>query len=278
MLGMRTSKLVKIIIFIALLIAASCYLGSICRQIEQLGDTVLSPSFSLSIDTMYPFLWLWLALVLVAIAAGLVATLVRPLWICYVAFALSSLAALFIWGLNLIGIVLAVLYLIAGFFYSRGVANGLNERINFSVRPIKDNQSILLVVLIIAACASFYSGLAAQIEREGFTTPPFIMDMVVGIAEEQFEENADLTPEEREQKIADFRREFEQELEDSIEPYQRLVPIVIAVMLLGILMTILSLISWLPTLILTGIFAILAASRVTRVVTETQEVKRVTIA
>lgn len=273
MLDMRTSKLVKIIIFTALLIAASCYTGYICHRIGQLGDTI----FSSSVDTFYPFFWLLLALALVAITAGLVATLVRPLWMCFVAFALSSLGVLFILGLNLIGIVLAVLYLLAGLLYSQGVAKGLNERINFSVRPIKDNQSILLVVLIIAACASFYSGYAAQIEREGLTTPPFIMDMVVGIAEEQFEENADLTPEEREQKIADFRRQFERELEDSIEPYLQLVPIGIAVMLLGILVTILSLILWLPTLILAGIFATLAVSHVTRVVTETQEVKRLTI-
>lgn len=273
MLGMTTSKLVKTIIFIVLLIAASCYLGNICHQIGQLGDTIFSPSM----DTLYPFLWLLLALALVAITAGLVAALVRPLWMCFVAFALSSLAVLFIWGLNLIGVVLAVLYLLAGLLYSQGVAQGLNERINFSVRPIKDNQTILLIVLIIAACALFYSGYAAQIENEGFTTPPFIINMAAGMAEGQIEGSPGLTPEEKEQATAEFREQFEQQVEDWIRPYQQLIPIGIAVMLLSILMTILSLISWLPTLILTAIFAILAVSHVTKVVTETQEVKRLTI-
>ncbi len=273
MLSMTTSKLVKTIIFIVLLIAASCYLGNICHQIGQLGDTIFSPSM----DTLHPFLWLLLALALVAITAGLVAALVRPLWICFVAFALSSLAVLFIWGINLIGIVLAVLYLLAGLLYSQGVAKGLNERINFSVRPIKDNQTILLIVLIIAACACFYSGYAAQIENEGFTTPPFVIDMVTGMAEGQMEELTDLTPEEKEQATAEFREQFERQVEDWIKPYQQLIPIGIAVMLLSILMTIFSLISWLPTLILTAIFAILAVFHVTKVVTETQEVKRLTI-
>jgi len=272
-LGMTTSKLVKTIIFIVLLIAASCYLGIISHQIGQLGDTI----FSLSMDTLYPFLWLLLALVLVAITAGLVTALIRPLWICFIAFALSSLAVLFLWGLNLIGIVLAVLYLLAGLLYSRGVAKGLNERINFSVHPIKDNQTILLIVLVIAACTLFYSGYAAQIKSEGFNTPPFVIDMVIGIAEGQMEELADLTPEEKEQAIAEFREQFEQQVEDMIKPYQQLIPIGIAIILLSILMTIISLISWLPTLILQGIFAILAACHVTSVVTETQEVKRLTI-
>jgi len=272
-LGMTTSKLVKTIIFVVLLIAASSYLGNIDRQIGQLGDAI----FSLSMDTLYPFIWLLLALALVAITAGLVAALVRPLWICFVAFGLASLALLFIWGLNLISIVLAVMYFLAGLLYSRGVAKGLNERINFSVHPIKDNQTILLTVLIIAACALFYSGYAAQIEREGFTTPPLVIDMVTGMAEGQIERSPGLTPEEKEQAIAEFRQQFEQQVEDAIKPYQQFLPIGIAIILLGLLTTIIGLLSWLPTLILRALFAILAACHVTSVVTETQEVKRLTI-
>jgi len=269
----QTSKLVKTIIFIVLLIAASCYLGVISHHIGQLGDTI----FSLSMDTLYPFLWLLLALVLVAITAGLVAALIRPLWICFIAFALSGLAVLFIWGLNLIGMVLAVLYLLAGLLYSQGVAKGINERINFSVRPIRDNQTILLIVLIIAACALFYSGYSAQIESEGFTTPSFVIDMVMEIAEGQIEGSANLTPQEKEQAITEFREQFEQQVKDMIEPYQRFIPIGIAIILLEILMLIIELFSWLPILILRAIFAILAACHVTKEVTETQEVKRLTI-
>jgi len=87
-----------------LLVAASSYLGNIGRQIGPLRD----PIFVFSIDTLYPFVWLLLGLVLVAITAGLLAALVRPLWICFIAFALASLAVSFIRGLNLICIVLAV--------------------------------------------------------------------------------------------------------------------------------------------------------------------------
>ncbi len=272
-LGITTSKLVKPAIFILLLIAASCFLGIICNQIGQLADTIFSPSM----DTLYPFLWLLLALALVAITAGLVAALVRPLWMCFIAFALSSLALFFFWGINLISLALAVIYLLAGLLYSQGVAKGLNERINFSVHPIQDNQTILLTVLIIAACALFYAGYAAQIESEGFTTPPFVIDMVRGMAEGQIEGSTDLTPQEKEQVMAGVSQEIKQQLEDRIEPYQQFVPIGVAIVLLSTLMTIIGFLLWLPTLILRGIFAILAACHVTKVVTETQEVKRVTI-
>lgn len=270
---MARSRLVKSVIFILLLIAASCFVGTTCNRIGQLGDTIFSPS----INTLYPFLWLLLALALVAITAGLVAALVRPLWLCFVAFALSGLAVFFIWGLNLISLVLAVIYFLAGLVYSLGVAKGLNERIKFSVSPIRDNQTILLIALVIAACALFYSGYAAQIESEGFTTPPFAIDMVTGIAEGQIEKSPGLTAQEKEQAMAEFRQQFEQQVEDWVKPYQQFIPIGIAVTLLGILMTIIGLLSWLPALILGGIFAILAACHVTSVVTEMQEVTRLTI-
>ncbi len=270
---MTTSKLVKSIIFIVLLIAASCFVGSVCRQIGHLGDSVFSPS----LDTLHPFLWLLLGLALVAITAGLVATLIRPLWMCFVAFALSGLAVLFIWGLNLISLALAVIYLLAGLLYSRGVAKGINERINFSMRPIQDNQNILLIVLIIAACTLFSFGYTAQIKSEGFTAPSFVIDMAMGIAEGQIEGSPGLTPQEKEQATTEFREQFEKQIEDAVKPFQQFIPIGIAITLLGILMTVIQLLSWLPTLILRAIFAILAACHVTKVVTETQEVKRLTI-
>jgi len=270
---MTTSKLVKTIVFVVLLVAASSYLGYTGRQIGQLGSAI----FVFSMDTLYPFIWLLLALVLVAVTAGLVAALVRPLWMCFIAFAISSLTMLFIWGPNLISVVLALLYLLAGLLYSRGVAKGLDERIRFSVRPIRDNQSMLTIVLVIAVSVLFYLGYAAQIESEGFTAPSFVVDMGMGIAEKQIEAIPDLTPQEKAEALAEFRQLFEQQVEDAVEPYHKFVAVGAALILLGLLTTILGLFSWLPALILKAVFAILTACHVTNVVTETREVERLTI-
>ena len=270
---MTTSKLVKTVVFAALLVAASSYLGSISRQIGQLGDAVLV----LSIRALYPLLWLLLALILVAVAAGLVAALVRPLWICFVAFALASLAVLLFWGLNLIALVLALLYLLAGLLYSRGVAKGLDERIRFSVRPIEENQTGLAIVLVIAVCVLFYVGYATQIDREGFKAPSFVMEIAMEVAERQIGAMPDLTPQQKEEVIAEFQQLFEQQVEDALRPYQKLIPATVALMLLGILTTIVRLFSWFPALILKGVFASLTACHVTSAVTETREVERLII-
>jgi len=270
---MTTSKLVKTIVFVALLVAASAYLGNIGRQIGQLGAAALA----LSISTLYPLLWFLVALLFVAVAAALVAALVRPLWICFVAFALASLAVLLFWGLNLIALVLALLYLLAGLLYSRGVAKGLDERIRFSVRPIEENQTALAIVLVIAVCVLFYTGYAAEIEREGFKAPSFVMDIAMEVAERQIGAMPDLTPQQKEEVIAEFQQLFEQQVEDALRPYQKLIPAAVALMLLGILTTIVRLFSWFPALILKGIFAGLTACHVTSAVTETREVERLII-
>lgn len=58
----------------------------------------------------------------------------------------------------------------------------------------EDNRTALVMALIVAGCVLFYSGYAAQIEREGFTTLPFAIDMVTGAAERQIETSLDLIP------------------------------------------------------------------------------------
>jgi hypothetical protein len=268
-----TSKLVKTIVFVVLLVASSSYLGSIGGKIGQLGGAVLT----LSIDAWYPFLWLLLALILVAVAAGLVAALVRPLRICFIAFALASLALLLFWGLNLIALILALLYLLAGLLYSRGVAKGLGERIRFSVHPIEEHRSALAIILVVAVCVLFYAGYAAQIEREGFKTQSFFMDIAMEVTERQIGAMPDLTLQQKDQAIAEFQQLFEQQIEDTLKPYQKLIPIAVALVLLGILTTIVRLFSWFPALILKAIFTILTAYHVTSTVTETREVERLTI-
>ncbi|MFP3897950.1 MAG: hypothetical protein ACLFVD_01350 [Dehalococcoidia bacterium] len=270
---MTTSKLVKTTIFVILLVAASSYFGYIGRQIWQLGDAALN----LSVRALYPILWLLLALLLVAVTAGLVAALVRPLWICFTAFAASSLTMLFIWGLNLIALVLTLFYLLAGMLYSRGVVKGMDERIRFSVRPFAENQTALAIVLVIAVCVLFYTGYAAQIEREGYETPSFVMDVAMEVAERQIGAMPDLTPEQKEQVITEFEQLFEEQIEGALKPYHKLIPAAVALILLGILTTIVRLFSWFPALILKGVFAVLSTCHVTSTATETREVERLTI-
>ncbi len=268
------NKIVKAAIFTAPLIAAGYFFGHICRQISQHYNLLLSPSM----ETLDLALWLLGALIAVAVMAGIAAVLLRPFWICSLAFALSGLAMLLACGAGKVGAVLALIYFIAGLVYSRGIAGELNNRLTFSVRPILQNQTILFMALSLIACVSFYSGYAAEIEREGFTMPPGITDMVMGAAEGQLGDlMSGLGPGEKEALLSQFREQVEQQAEVMIEPFEPFIPFVVSATFFGMVTTASSLLSWMPVLLLMILFPLLRVAKVVQEVTETREVKRLVL-
>jgi enoyl-CoA hydratase/carnithine racemase len=74
-----------------------------------------------------------------------------------------------------------------------------------------------------------------------------------------------------------LRRALVELLENAIRPYQRWIPLVLAINLFTLLMSITFLFSWVPILILMVVFPLLTALGLTKVVTETRLVKRLTL-
>ena len=197
--------------FAVLIIAASYYFGGVCERIGQGYDLILSPSR----EILGLAIRFFLALGAIAITAGLVAALVRPLWACFVVFALSALAMLLGWGLKTSSGILAAVYFIVSLIYVERIARELDDRLRFSVSPISQSQSILLATLGIVACGSFYFGYAAEVEREGFSIPPALVEMVVERMEKEVVKflPADLG----EAALTSIRDQFERVLLDEIE-------------------------------------------------------------
>jgi len=221
----------------------------------------------------------------VAVTGGLVAALVRPLWICIVAFAVSALAAFIAWEVSLASGVAALIYLIVSLLYCRGVAEALDNRLKFSVEPLSGSQSILLAGLAIAACTGLYFGYAAEIEERGFTFPPAMREMLREMTMEpmqaQIEARTDLTSEEKDALLAQMMGGFEEQwmrpMEEMIQSYEKFIPVMIAFMLFQFLAVINTLFAWIPVAILAIIFPILTALGLAKKVTETREMERLSI-
>ena len=274
-------RIVKIIFLALLLIAAGYFFGTVCGKFGQAYTLLFQPGR----EILALGLWLLLAIAVVAVTAGLVAALLRPLWVAVVAFALSALAMVLGWQVGLGPALFGLLYFVASLFYTRGVAGELNDRLRFSVEPVSRGLSRLFLVLVLAACGSLYLGYAGHIEKEGFTIPLAFKEMMTKMTimpmREAIEAQADLTPQEKERALAEMEEGFEEmwmgPLEEMIEPYERLIPVVVAVSAFMTAQTILSLLSWIPGLILAMIFPLLEITGMTRVVRETREVERVVI-
>jgi len=269
------SKWLKFTFFTVLLIGASYFFGTICRQIGQSYDLILSPSGEL----LNLLLWLLIALGGLMVAAGLVAALLRPLWIGIIAIIISGLAMLLGWQVTVGSGVLILVYFLAALFCTLGITRELNERIRFSVRTISESQGILLMVLIIVVCGSLYLGFAAHIEQEGFSPPQFYIKMFMEQMEKQIESR--VPAKERQEVIAQFRKDFRRTVdeffESTVKPYERFIPLAIAAALFMPLVTITRLIVWVPTVLMSIIFPLLKALGVVKLISETREVQRLVI-
>ncbi len=269
------SKWLKMALLAALLIGAGYFFGIACKQFGQAYTLILSPSWEL----LSPLLWFLLALGAVAVTAGLVAALLRPVWVGFLAFALSALAILLGWQVTVVGGILVAVYLLAAFLYAMDVTKELNQRIMFSVRPIGEGQGMLRMGLILVACGSLYFGYAAHIEREGFSIPETYIEMFM----EQMEKRViDQVPaEQREEALVQVRTEFQRTIDEflqrTVKPYEEFIPFVVAVSLFMTLVTVTTILALMVTAVLDLIFRSLAALGVTKVVTETQEVQKLII-
>ena len=278
---MSTVKSAKIIVLAIPLIVAGLLFGKACAGINQQYHLILV----LDTDFLYVLSWLLLAMATVAVTGGLVAALVRPLWVCIVPFAVSALAAFISWEVSLASGVAALIYLIASLLYSRGVAEALDNRLRFSVEPISGSQSTLLAGLAIAACTSLYFGFAAEVDERGFTFPPAVREMISEMTmapmRGQIEARTDLTSQERdallEQMSEGFEGQWMRPMEEMIEPYAQFMPALVAFMLFQLLAVINTVLSWIPIVVLAIIFPILTGLGVVQKVTEMREVERLTI-
>jgi len=271
-----SNKWMKFIFFTILLIGAGYFFGTICRQIGQAYNLILSPSKEL----LYLLFWLLLSLGGLMVASGLLVALLRPLWIDVIAFILSGLAMLLGWRqVTIDNGILILAYLLVAFLYTFMVSRELNERIRFSVRPISEGQNILLMILILVICGSLYFGYAAHIEQEGFAPPQFYIKMFMEQMEKQI--GARVSAKERQEVITQFRKEFQHTVdeffENTVKPYEKYIPLAIIVVLFMPLVTITRLLVWVPTLLMSIIFSLLKAMGIVKLISETWEVQRLVI-
>ncbi len=265
------SKWLKFALFTLFLIGAGYFFGQVCKQIEIAYALILQPSKEL-LTLLLNFL---LTLIALLVAAGLVAALLRPLSIVCLAFVLSGLAILLGWKISILSGVLVLIYALAGIIYTMGVDREMKDRIRFSVRCVSTGQAVLSMSIILVACGSLYSGYKEHIDQAGFSLPEPYIEFFLDQMEKQIE--LPETEEGGDQVVTDLREQLKQNLEDMIYerlmPYEAFIPLGLSAGVFMSLLTLASLLMWLPILILRNIFSLLTSVGVISVVSEMREVQ-----
>jgi hypothetical protein len=265
------SKWLKVSFIILLHIATGYLFGRICIQVNSAYKLIDLP-FEEGLKLLIYFV---LSVGASLIAAGLVAVLIRPLWVGILSFILSGIALLLGWQGSIETYLLILIYVLAGTIYMSGVARDIHERIRFSLRSVNVGQALLSISLALVASGSLYLGYKEHIRQAGFSLPEPFMDLFLDQIESQFD--MDEFGEESTETLTELKEELQQRVEDTIyqrlEPYEEFIPLGVAAGVFMPLVTLLSFLSLLPNTILGFLFSFLKAVGVVRVIHKTQEVQ-----
>jgi hypothetical protein len=277
---MKASTVVKIVVFLLMLIGAHVLFGSTCNKVQSQYEAL----FTLGSASLNLAIWVFGSILLVALTGGLVAALVRPFWVIALGFFLSSLAMLLTWGINIYSTLASLIYFLVAIGFSNTVVDELKVRLNFSVKPIQQEQNLLLLGLALMIGASFALGYLEDARQSQAMIPPvykqIVSDMVTRTLVTQIEKQTAIGPTEKAMALQQLQQGLEKfwsETELTIQPYAPYLPFVIGALSFWILFSLLSLISWIPPLLLSGFFPLLKAIGVTHEVAETKEARRLVL-
>jgi hypothetical protein len=277
---MKASTVVKIVVFLLMLIGAHVLFGVACSKVQSQYDALFTqgkPLLNLA-------LWVFGSILFLALTGGLVAALVRPFWVITLGYFLSALAMFLMWKIGIITAVASLIYFLIAIGFSITVVNEIKVRLSFSVRPIQQEQKLLLFGLVLMVGVSFALGYQETARRSGALIPPAykqkIIDPITRAVQEQLEKQSGLGPVEKAMALQQLQQGLEKfwtDTERTIQPYAPYLPFVIGVLVLWLLETLLGFVAWIPPLLLSGLFPLLKAIGVTHEVVETKEARRLVL-
>jgi len=278
-------------LLVAILVAASVFLGLACARTYRQYSLLFRPGPEL----VGLAVWVLGSIVLVVAAAGLVVALVRPFRVIAGAFGLSAIAlglAVFLQTRDIVAGAPALIYAALAMLYARSAVGELNSRLRFSIGAIKRGRALLVRALIVFVCISFGLGYRTDATARGFIIPPVVTETIEQTVLPHIEAQVGAYVEassssrgaalrrEKASAVEAVSEQFSQVLaqfETALKACAGYVWVGVSLILFSVLSISQVLLSWVPTLVLSGVLLIFSKSGVARTVTETAEVKRLVL-
>lgn len=270
---------VKSAVLLTFLVAANVLFATVCTWSYNQYEILFLPGLEL----LYLALWIIGSIILVVALAGVLVALVRPFWLIIVSFFLSGIVFIFIFKTDLIiSIGLCLGYILLAILSSRSVIKDMDSRIDFSVDAINKKQKALLIVLIIIIAFNFGLGYKDDTTNQQSIVPPFLKQPIIESGFSRIEKEIERQPETSpggkaaaiEQARQNFEQEFDEMINEMIRPYASFIWLLLVFIIIGILNMLFIFVSWIPYLLMLGIFSLLKALGIIKVVVETKEKKR----
>lgn len=263
------------IIFLALLVLCGGVIGFICGRVSHQYLELFFP-FAQALESAA---WVLGTLLVTSMVITLVSAFLRPLRVLLFGHALGAIAFLLVWRGGWIALAGAILYMAGMTLHAWILTGELGRRLEFSMRPLLYEQRKIFMVLALLLSLSFASGYQSAAQDELRIPENFKQaaeEMMLAGLENQVNHQPDLDSIQREIFLEQARTNLDNtwnDLEATVQPYVRFIPLGLILPLYFLLMGLLDSLGWLPYLLLWLAFRLLNRFGILRTITETSERK-----
>lgn len=263
------------IIFLALLVLCGGVIGFICGRVSHQYLELFFP-FAQALESAA---WVLGTLLVTSMVITLVSAFLRPLRVLLFGHALGAIAFLLVWRGGWIALAGAILYTAGMTLHAWILTGELGRRLEFSMRPLLYEQRKIFMVLALLLSLSFASGYQSAAQDELRIPENFKQaaeEMMLAGLENQVNHQPDLDSIQREIFLEQARTNLDDtwnDLEATVQPYVRFIPLGLILPLYFLLMGLLDSLGWLPYLLLWLAFRLLNRFGILRTITETSERK-----
>ena len=222
---------------------------------------------------------------LTTLTTGVLVALVRPWRWVMVAIVGGSILLIVASGVgNQYAWLIGVIYGVMVSAYATAVVAGLNERLNFTLRPFRDEHPLLRRSLALVLCASFVGAYWQTVQHGEPVVPPalpsLLWETMQPAMQAALEQQKMLTPLQRQlagEQFPQIYAHFWDNVAAQLQPQARLVAVGLGAGLIWLMTTALSLVDWIALVILEALFYLLKAVGFACEVVEPRMVRRLVL-
>lgn len=221
---------------------------------------------------------------LFAVSAGVVAVIVRPIWIAVLTYLVGAFLYVLIAGSSSATWIVAAIIFVCMSLYALYISKQLRNQVNFSLHPLSDMKVLLFSLLAALISVSFALGYSTDSARHGgYILPPEIKTLGVNYLYDQQKPLIDAQPGTKAQKEKALKAAHDKmqstvdDMEKGLKPIQVGIPFMLGVSLFFIIQLIFILLSFVAMASLSLLFFILKVTHFTHLANEMREVTYITL-
>jgi len=261
--------------------AASAYVAHACSVVAD--NYLLLAAIPASGALISWAINLGISIVLFVFAVGLVAALVRPMWVAMIGYVVGAVLFPLIVGSSIITWVVALIFAGVLILYLVSIVRLFANQIEVSTHPLGEKKMLISLLISILISVSVAIGYINDSTARNYVIPPegetaysqYMMKMAESLVDQQ-----NGTAKQKEAALKEAGKKVDEtfdKVEQSLKPVQKHIPILIGVVVFSLVQMVLIFVVMLVAVLIPLLFLILKAARFIHVVTEKREVSRWTL-